>query len=211
VSAASRPLTVADLVRGFDPPVARLTEDYFRENEAARTALELANRSRRRLVIDHLTIRCHRVDDRAREFLDLGYRYRDELIEYPHQGWWAKVYRKEGFPVVFIDQAYEDQRGDASLLRAWVDRFGDRVFHHIAVLVPDIDAAKAEMEGAGVAFAGQIVGARGTRLRQIFTAAEVRDGEAFSVLELTERRHYEGFVPEQADNLMQSSRVKKTA
>lgn len=202
-------ITVADLVSGYDAPVARLVENYFRGNEAVRTALESANRAGRRLAIDHLTIRCHDVEARAKEFLVLGYRDGGELIEYPDQGWWAKVYRKEGSPAVFIDQAYADDRGRASLLPAWVDRFGDRVLHHIAVLVPEIEAAKAEMERAGVQFSGDIVGARGTRLRQIFTAAEVRDGEAFSVLELTERREYDGFVPEQADGLMQSSRVKK--
>jgi hypothetical protein len=84
------------------------------------------------------------------------------------------------------------------------------VLHHIAIRVPDIEAAKGELEAAGVQFSGAIVGPRGTRLRQIFTAAEVRDGQPFSVLELAERNGYEGFVPEQADGLMQSSIVKKT-
>lgn len=204
------PLTVVDLTAGYDAPIARLIDAYFRENEAARTALALANRAGTRLVIDHITIRCRRVDDRAGEFLALGYRDRGEVIEYPDQGWWAKVYRKEGSPPIFIDQAYEDDRGRHSLLRPWVERFGDRVLHHIAVLVPDIEAAKAEMERAGVRFSGDIVGPRGTRLRQIFTAAEVRGGEAFSVLELAERRGYDGFVAEQADGLMQSSRMKNT-
>ena len=204
-------LTVADLTADYDRPIARLIDAYFRENEAARTVLALANRAGMRLVIDHITIRCHRVDERAGEFAALGYRYRDELIEYPDQGWWAKVYRKEGSPPIFIDQSYEGDRGRDSLLRPWVDRFGDRVLHHIAVLVPDIEAAKAEMERAGVQFSGDIVGPRGTRLRQIFTAAEVRDGEAFSVLELAQRNSYDGFVPEQADGLMQSSTVKKTS
>lgn len=203
--------TVADLVAGYDPAVSALITRYFHENEAARTALDLADRAGRRLVIDHMAIRCHRVDERAGEFAALGYRYRDELVEYPDQGWWAKVYRKAGSPAIFIDQAYEGDRGRHSLLRPWVDRFGDRVLHHIAVLVPDIEAAKAEMERAGVQFSGDIVGPRGTRLRQIFTAAEVRDGEAFSVLELAQRNGYDGFVPEQADGLMQSSKVKKTS
>jgi hypothetical protein len=151
------------------------------------------------------------VDVRAREFTDLGFEYHDELIEYPDQGWWAKVYRKAGMPAVFVDQAYDDARGGKSLLPAWVDRFGDQALHHIAIRVPDIEAAKAELERAGIQFSGAIVGARGTRLRQIFTAAEVRYGQPFSVLELAERNGYEGFVPEQADGLMQSSIVKKTA
>jgi catechol 2,3-dioxygenase-like lactoylglutathione lyase family enzyme len=202
--------TVTDLVYGYDAPVARLVQDYFRDNEAARVALDLANRAGRPLVIDHITIRTQRVDDRAREFSRLGYEYRDELVEYPSQGWWAKVYRKAGMPALFIDQAYDDARGAKSLLPAWVARFGDRVLHHIAIRVPDIEAAKVELEAAGAPFSGEIVGPRGTRLRQIFTAAEVRDGQPFTVLELAERNGYEGFVPEQADGLMQSSIVKKT-
>lgn len=203
--------TVTDLVHGYDAPVARLVRDYFRDNEAARVALDLANRAGHPVVIDHLTIRTQRVDDRAREFHRLGYEYRDELVEYPDQGWWAKVYRKTGMPALFIDQAYDDARGAKSLLPAWVSRFGDQVLHHVAIRVPDIDAAKADLERAGVQFSGAVVGPRGTRLRQIFTAAEVRDGQPFSVLELAERNGYEGFVPEQADGLMQSSVVKKMA
>lgn len=203
--------TVAHLVAGYDAPVARLVEVYFQGNEAARMALDVANRAGRPLVIDHITIRTRNVAQRAEAFQRLGFQYRDELIEYSDQGWWAKVYRKAGMPAVFIDQAYDDARGGKSLLPAWVDRFGDQVLHHIAIRVPDIDVAKAELEHAGVQFSGAIVGPRGTRLRQIFTAAEVRDGQAFSVLELAERNGYDGFVPEQADGLMQSSTVKKHA
>lgn len=203
--------TVAHLVAGYDAPVAHLVEEYFQDNEAARVALDLANRAGRPLVIDHITIRTRNVAARAEAFQRLGFQYRNELIEYPDQGWWAKVYRKAGMPAVFIDQAYDDARGGKSLLPAWVDRFGDQVLHHIAIRVPDIDAAKAELEQAGIQFSGAIVGPRGTRLRQIFTAAEVRDGHAFSVLEVAERNGYDGFVPEQADGLMQSSTTVKRA
>jgi hypothetical protein len=55
-----------------------------------------------------------------------------------------------------------------------VDRFGDRVLHHIAVLVPDIETAKAEMEERSAVFR-KYRGAAG-HARQIFTAAEVREG-----------------------------------
>jgi hypothetical protein len=206
-----KPKTVADVVRGYDAPLARLVEEYFRGNEAARVALDLATRAGRLFVIDHAAIRTHRVEERAQEFQRLGFECRDELVEFSDQGWWAKVYRKAGMPALFVDQAYDDARGAKSLLPAWVDRFGDRVLHHVAIRVPDIEAAKAELERAGVQFSGAVVGPRGTRLRQIFTAAEVRDGHPFTVLELAERNGYEGFVPEQADGLMQSSVVKKTA
>jgi len=47
---------------------------------------------------------------------------------------------------------------------------------------------------------------RGGPLRQIFTAPERVDGEAFSVLELTERHHgFQGFSPPQANALMRST------
>ena len=60
-----------------------------------------------------------------------------------------------------------------------------------------------------MAFAGQIVGAHGGQLRQIFTVPEIIDGQPFSVLELTERhRGYQGFSPPQADSLMKSTVVK---
>ena len=68
------------------------------------------------------------------------------------------------------------------------------------------------MEQAGVRFPTDIVGEKGSPLRQIFTAAEVRDGKPFSVLEMTERgidprtgKVYTGFINLQADQLMKDS------
>ncbi|MEK7748348.1 MAG: hypothetical protein AAB300_04675 [Nitrospirota bacterium] len=43
------------------------------------------------------------------------------------------------------------------------------------------------------------------RMSVIFTAAEIREGSSFTVLELTERNGYLGFYPEQAHRLMESS------
>ena len=60
--------------------------------------------------------------------------------------------------------------------------FGDQVFHHVAVRVEDIEQAIERLKAQGVVFAGQIVGARGGQLRQIFTAPEMVDGQPFSVL-----------------------------
>ncbi len=193
----------------FDEPVIdRFIEDYFRENEAARTFAALAEGPGWPLVIDHVAFRCLDIDRRAAPFLERGYRFEDETVRYPDQGWWAKVYRKPGLPALFIDQAYEDKRGTRSIIPQWVEKFGEDRLHHVAVLVDDIDRAKALMEKSGVAFSGSIVGNPGSRLRQIFTASEIRDGEAYTVLELTERNGYEGFYHEQADRLMQSS-IKK--
>ncbi len=188
-----------------DPTVQKMIETFFDGNEAARVYADECQRGGRPLVIDHITIRCMNVDRRAEPFLTSGYRFEGEVVEYPDQGWWAKVYRRPGYPALFVDQAYEDERGGKSIIPAWVARFSDQVLHHVAVRVSDIDQTVAALQKRGVEFSGAVVGNKGTRLRQIFTASEVREGEAFSVLELTERNGYDGFYPEQADSLMQSS------
>ncbi len=193
-----------------EPRVRELLVQYFTENEAARAFLSVARETGWPATIDHITIRCRNVEEMAREFSKIGYRDNNELIEYPDQGWWAKVYRKPDYPALFLDQAYDDDRGKKSILPGWIDTFGDRILHHIAFRVEDIEKAVQAMKTRGIEFSGKLIGAWGSRLRQIFTAAEVRQGQAYSVLELTERNNYEGFVPEQADSLMQSSTEKRT-
>ena len=157
-------------------------------------------------VADHLTLRTLDIDRRAEEFTRLGYGY-SETIEY--QDWYAKVYRKIGYPALFVDQAYSDERGRTSIIPGWVNTFGDQVFHHVAVRVENIELAMERLKAKGVVFTGKIVGARGGQLRQIFTTPELVDGQPFSVLELAERhRGYQGFSPPQADSLMKSTVVR---
>ncbi len=195
----------------YDTPlIQQLVADYFCGNEAARLYAKLCSEEGKSITVDHITLRCFNIERRAKEFQALGYLDQDELIEYPDQGWWAKVYRKPAYPALFVDQAYDDTRGQTSIIPKWVERFGDRTLHHVAVRVEDIEAAVSSLQAREVLFAGPIVGGRGTRLRQVFTASEVRDGTAFSVLELTERNGYDGFYPEQADSLMQSSLKTKS-
>lgn len=154
-------------------------------------------------VIDHVTIRTHDIDRAAEPFVTLGYAY-DETLQY--DDWYAKVYRKIGYPALFVDQAYPDERGKTSIIPGWVKKFGDKVFHHVAMRVENIDSAVARLKQKGVVFAGNIVGAPGGHLRQIFSSPEMIDGQPFSVLELAERhRGYLGFLPPQADSLMKSS------
>ena len=154
-------------------------------------------------VLDHITIRTLDIDRRAEQFVRLGYTYSETLH---YEDWWAKVYRATGYPALFVDQAYEDERGVNSIIPVWVKRFGDHTLHHIAVRVEDIEASVKKLNTKGVQFAGEIVGERGGDLRQIFSSPEKVDGEPFSVLELTERHHgYQGFSPPQADSLMQST------
>ena len=164
-------------------------------------------------VVDHITVRTLDVDRRAGEFLRLGYRWdrslgQNGILQY--DDWWAKVYRKPGLPALFIDQAFKGPRGNTSVITPWVKRFSDRVLHHIAVRVEEIERAVSAMKKRGIRFAGPVVGARGTDLRQVFTAADVKRGHPFTVVEIIERhRGYAGFCPPSADALMKSSVVTR--
>ena len=199
-------------VRVKDPiemRMAHYVESYVRENKAARVVAEGLRvlGIGFRPVIDHITFRTLNVDKRAAEFCDLGFIYDTHLGVIEYENWWAKVYRKPGYPAIFIDQAFDGARGQGSLIPAWVQKFGDQVLHHVAIQVDDIEKAIYFLEKQGIPFSGKVVGAKGTDLRQIFTSPEMRDGVTFSVLELAERHHgYTGFLPPQADGLMESTR-----
>jgi len=189
----------------LDALIHRMTDEYLKGNHAAR----IVNESLTEVgigfspVVDHLTIRTADIDTRAEEFVTLGYAY-SETLEF--DDWYAKVYRCPGYPALFVDQAYPDERGKTSIIPAWVTQFGDRVFHHLAIRVHDIEQSIAKLRARGIVFVGQIVGARGGKLRQIFTAPEMVDGHPFSVLELAERHQgYQGFSPPQADSLMRAT------
>lgn len=157
-------------------------------------------------LVDHVAVRTLNVDRRAAEFLEMGFAYDAAIGVLEFDDWWAKVYRRPGLPAVFIDQAYDGERGATSLIPAWVRAFGDQVLHHVALRVEDIEVGVARMKALGVAFPDEIIGEAGTDLRQIFTRPEMKDGQPFTVLELIERhRGYAGFLPPQADGLMKSS------
>ncbi len=188
--------------------IMEYVQDYVRRNKAARVVRDALEDIGIGLfpVLDHITVRTLVIDDRAQEFLRFGYEY-SETLEY--EDWWAKVYRARGCPALFVDQGYEDERGKTSIIPGWVQQFGDRTLHHIAVQVGDIDLCMRRLETRGVKFSGTIVGDPGSDLRQVFTVPEQVDGQSFSVLELTERHNgYQGFSPPQANSLMQST-VKK--
>ena len=197
-----------DQSAALDALISRMINDYVSRNRAAKVlwdSLEAAGVGFYP-VADHLTLRTLNIDRRGEEFMRLGYGY-SETIEY--EDWYAKVYRKVGYPALFVDQAYPDDRGRTSIIPGWVKTFGDQVFHHVAVRVEDIEQAIERLKAQGVVFTGQIVGARGGQLRQIFTVPEMVDSQPFSVLELTERhRGYQGFSPPQADSLMKSTVVR---
>lgn len=191
--------------RDLDRLMERMVAEFVEHNQAALTLQTLLKDAGVGLtpVIDHVTLRTLDIDHRAEQFLALGYCF-DETLEY--DDWYAKVYRKTGYPALFVDQAYPGDRGRTSIIPGWVNTFGDQVFHHIAVRVEDIDHAVQQLKKHGIVFAGHIVGARGDSLRQIFSSPEMVDGHPFSVLELAERHQgYLGFLPPQADSLMKST------
>ena len=194
-----------DQVDTLDALISRMIDDYVSRNRAATVLREMLDAAGVGFypVADHLTLRTLDIDRRAEEYTILGYHY-SETLQY--DDWYAKVYRREGYPALFVDQAYPDERGRTSIIPGWVKTFGDQVFHHVAVRVDDIEKAIERLKAKGVIFTGQIVGARGGPLRQIFTSPEMIDDRPFSVLELAERhRGYQGFSPPQADSLMKST------
>lgn len=191
--------------RDLDQLLAHYVADFVARNTAARILKTQLDRVGVGFwpVADHLTFRTHDIEQRATEFTAFGYQPAERL---DYEDWFAKVYRKPGYPPLFIDQAYAGDRGKTSIIPAWVTQFGDRTLHHVAVRVEDIEVAIDRLSHEGVRFAGTIVGARGGALRQIFTEPEQVDGAAFSVLELTERHEgFLGFSPPQADGLMRST------
>jgi len=148
-----------------------------------------------RPLLDHISVRTLDIQERAREFEALGFVYDDRLGVIERDEWWAKVYRKPGFPAIYIDQAFNDQRGAMSPIPAWVERFTDGQLHHIAISVDLLERAIDRFQTLGVRFRGEIVGEPGSEFRQIYTEPEIVDGEAFSTLELLERRWgYAGFL-----------------
>lgn len=194
-----------DTNRELDGLLERMVTEYVARNRAAKILKGLLDDAGVGFypVVDHVTLRTLDIDRRAEQFVALGYAF-DETLEY--DDWYAKVYRKPGYPALFVDQAYGGDRGKSSIIPGWVNIFGDQVFHHVAVRVEDIDKAVERLKKNGVIFAGNIVGAAGGQLRQIFSAPEMVDGQPFTVLELAERhRGYLGFLPPQADSLMKST------
>ena len=194
-----------DTNRELDGLLERMVTEYVARNRSAKILKGLLDEAGVGFypVVDHVTLRTLDIDRRAEQFVALGYAF-DETLEY--DDWYAKVYRKSGYPALFVDQAYGGDRGKSSIIPGWVNLFGDQVFHHLAVRVEDIDKAVDRLKKNGVIFAGNIVGAAGGQLRQIFSSPEMVDGQPFTVLELAERhRGYLGFLPPQADSLMKST------
>jgi len=185
-------------------------EKYLNENTTASILAESLEKCGVGVLplIDHCTIRTHNVEKRSQIFLEQGFTYDQSIGVLEFDSWWAKVYRKPGWPTLFIDQAYTGKLGKNSVIPEWVNEHGDECFHHIAILVEEIETAMKVLKLKNIEFAGKIVGDPETDLRQVFTTPEIKNGKAYSVLELIERHNgYMGFLPPQANGLMESTRL----
>ena len=194
-----------DTNRELDGLLERMVTEYVARNRAAKILRGLLEEAGVGFypVVDHVTLRTLDIDRRAEAFVTLGYMY-DETLQY--DDWYAKVYRKTGYPALFVDQVYTDTRGKTSIIPGWVAAFGDQVFHHVAVRVEDIDRAVSRLKSNGVEFAGSVVGPAGGQLRQIFSAPEMVGGQpAAAIMKFNTDNGYQGFLPPQADSLMKST------
>ncbi len=190
---------------------------YFEKNTSARKYAELCEENSWEIIYDHLTIRTHNVDKAIVEFENLGFKF-EERIDYRNEGWYAKVLRHPKYGAMFVDQNYDDAPESKKIIKQWVNEFGDKDFHHIAFRLPEkveIEVAIEGLKKKGIEFPGSITGSRGSKLRQIFSKAEFINGIPYSVIELAQRNKdpktgliYEGFINEQADNLMKDSVLK---
>ena len=189
---------------------------YFEGNKAATKYAEICLEKGWDYVIDHMAVRTHSVNSTAKKYEKLGWKYEDK-VDYLEEGWWANVYRHSIYPALFIDQSYKDAKKE-KIIENWVGKFGEYKFHHIAVLMPEdvgleevINLLKKKNEN----FPGNIIGGKDSRLRQIFTRAELVNNHPYTVLELIQRNKdpntgtiYQGFINEQADSLMKSTVLK---
>ena len=149
----------------LDALLGRMVAEYIDRNHAAGLLKSMLDDAGVGLfpLIDHVTIRTFDIEQGAQPFVDLGYTY-DETIEYGD--WYAKVYRKMGYPALFVDQAYPDDRGKTSIIPGWVKKFGDRVLHHVAVRVECTEALKSDASpNASVGPAWRMIGSSMARPR----------------------------------------------
>jgi hypothetical protein len=115
--------------------------------------------------------------------------------------WNARVYSLPGYPAVIFFAPLQ-HRG---CVEKWLHAFGDEIPHHVAVKADNLENAVFYLEKQGIPFAGNIVGNKEAKLRQVFTAPEVKNDRLYTALELTERHGgYEGFIAEQMQDLMKT-------
>lgn len=149
-----------------------------------------------RPLVDHLIFRTLEAQKRASEFLPLGYVWdrKAGILEYGAAR--ARVCTKRGFPALIFEEPAAGVKGRKSAVADWVKAFGERSAFSVAVRVDELEQAVFYLEKQAVPFTGVFAGEKSGILRQIFSSPEIREGRAYTVLELVERRSgFEGFFP----------------
>ena len=131
---------------------------YFEKNTTARKYAEVCEEKNWEILYDHFTVRTYDVDKSAKEFEPMGFKF-EERIDYKNEGWYAKVYRHPIYGAMFIDQNYDDAPEAKKIIKAWVEKFTDKDFHHIAFRLPlgiEIEEAIDALKKKGIEFPGSI-------------------------------------------------------
>jgi hypothetical protein len=183
--------------------VRRYVDQFAEHNRAAKV---LMNDLRvigvgLRPLIDHISFLTQDIRKRAAEFTACGYRYKSGPWHLKAHCWQARVYCLAGYPSVIFFEPFEHK----GCIEKWLHAFNEEIPHHVAVKVDNLENGVFYLEKQGIPFAGNIIGSKDAKLRQVFTAPEAKDGRPYTALELTERHAgYEGFIATQMQDLMKS-------
>ncbi|MFA5159985.1 MAG: hypothetical protein WC484_05710 [Candidatus Omnitrophota bacterium] len=134
-----------------------------------------------RPVLDHFIFRTIHPEERANEFLEMGYERDLASRVLEHKGHGVEVFRKGFAPAILIEHPRKKNGLD------WVVHFGDKKPYAMALRVDDIDEAAFHMEKQSVGFIRPPAGKRGETLREIAALPEVKDGKNAHYLILVER------------------------
>ncbi|MFA5168153.1 MAG: hypothetical protein WC530_06455 [Candidatus Omnitrophota bacterium] len=134
-----------------------------------------------RPVLDHFIFRTLRPEEKANEFLEMGYERNPASGVLEHKGHGVEIFRKDHAPAILIEHPRKKAGMD------WVTRFGDNKPYAMALRVDNIDEAAFHMEKQSVGFIRPPAGKHGETLREIAALPEMKDGKNAHYLILVER------------------------
>ena len=167
----------------------RYLEDYLEGNPAAKVigqGLKVIGVGLSP-VIDHFIFRTCDIDKWSQEFLAESYAY-DEKLGLVESGFnRAKVFRKEGYPAILVEQPLLGEKGAQSNIPEWVQNFSEESLYGVVILVQDIEQAIFFLEKQGIAFTGKIYGKRDQKVRRTFSKHALKENKDYSVFGIVER------------------------
>ena len=134
-----------------------------------------------RPVLDHFIFRTVHLNERAKEFLALGYE-RDPVAKVLEQkGHGVEVFRRGCAPAILVEHPHEKAELD------WIAHFGDKKPYAMALRVDDIEDATFRLEKQSIGFIRPPAGKHGEALREIAALPEQKNGKNAHHLILVER------------------------